>query len=151
MQARPLLLVVLAAGIAGIGISIYLTVVHFTTSVALVCETGGVVNCERVISSPYGTIAGTGIPTSAAGIVWFAVSAGLAALRLRQEGAGLARAHLLWGAAGLLTVLYLVFVEIDRIGAICAWCTGAHLLVLLTFMSVLALSSGAGGPVPARR
>ena len=76
-------LLALAAGLAGLGISIYLTVVHYST-VPLACPANAVINCEQVLSSPYGVIGGTAIPTSAAGIAWFAVSALVAAARLAQ-------------------------------------------------------------------
>ena len=64
----------LAASVAGLGVSIYLTAVHYA-GVPLACPAGGTINCEAVLSSPYAVIAGTAIPTSAAGIVWFAISA----------------------------------------------------------------------------
>jgi len=151
MTRVRLLLAVLVFGVLGAGVSVYLTAVHFSTA-PLVCSTGGIVNCERVLSSPYGTIAGTSIPTSTAGILWFLVSAALAALRLRPDArARLAVAHLAWGAAGLLTALYLVFVEINRVGAVCAWCTAAHTLVLLSFLALLTLWSVEAAPAPARR
>lgn len=147
---RALLLTVVAAAVAGIAVSAYLTVVHGNLS-ALVCSTSGLVNCERVLSSGYGSVLGTAVPTSATGIIWFAVSGGLAALRLRGDSPALARAQLAWGALGLLAVLYLVYVEIDRVGAICVWCTVAHALVLLTLLALLTLESGGAGRAPARR
>jgi uncharacterized membrane protein len=36
-----------------------------------------------------------------------------------------------------VTTLYLVYVEIVQLGAICVWCSAAHLLVLLIFLIVL--------------
>jgi uncharacterized membrane protein len=128
-------LLALAAGLAGLGVSIYLTVVHYST-LPLVCPATAVINCEQVLSSPYGVIGGTAIPTSAAGIVWFAVSALLAAGRLAGR-AQLALAQLAWSAVGLVTVLFLVYVEIVQLGAICIWCSAAHVLVVLTFLIVL--------------
>jgi len=133
---RPALLLALAAGVAGLGISIYLTVVHFSAA-PLVCSASGAVNCEAVITSPYGVIGGTGIPTSAAGIFWFAVAIGLAAGRLLGGDGRLAWIHLGWAAAGLVVGLGLVYIEIDRLGVICAWCTGAHVCVLVTALAVL--------------
>lgn len=117
---------VIGASLIGIGVSMYLTVVHFTT-VPLVCSASGTVNCERVLSSAYGVIGGTGVPTSAAGIVWFAIAAALAVLHRR-------RLQIAWSVAGLLTVVYLVFVEIVQLGAICIWCTVAHALVVVIFL-----------------
>src|ERR1700693_2062496 len=96
-------LLALAAGLAGLGISIYLTVVHYST-IPLACPANAVVNCEQVLSSPYGVIGGSSVPTSAAGIAWFAVSALLAAGLLAGR-AQLARWQLAWSAVGLVTVL----------------------------------------------
>ena len=121
----------LAASVLGIVVSIYLTVLHYV-GVAPACPVSGPVNCEAVLSSPYAVIGGTSIPTSAAGIVWFAISA---VLSLRSLG----WVQLAWSTLGLLTVLYLVFIEIVRLGALCLWCTAAHILVLAIFL--LALSS----------
>ena len=121
----------LAASVAGVAISVYLTVVHYA-GFAPACPVSGPINCVAVLSSPYAVIAGTTIPTSAAGIVWFAVSA---ALSLRPLG----RTQLGWSALGLFAVLYLVFIEIVRLGAVCLWCTAAHILVLLIFLIALTL------------
>ncbi len=125
----------LAAALAGLGISIYLTVVHYS-AIAPACPANAVVNCEQVLSSPYGVIAGSSVPTSAAGIAWFAVSALLAAGLLAGR-AQLARWELAWSAVGLVTVLFLVFVEIVQLGVICIWCTAAHVLVVLIFLIAL--------------
>lgn len=119
-------LVAVALSLAGIGVSAYLTVLHFI-GFAPACPTAGPVNCEAVLSSSYAVIAGTAVPTSVAGIVWFAVSA---VLWTRPRG----RAQLAWAGLGVVTVLYLVFIEIVRLGAICLWCTSAHILVIAIFV-----------------
>jgi uncharacterized membrane protein len=51
------------------------------------------------------------------------------------------RVQLAWSAIGILTVLYLVFIEIVRLGAICLWCTAAHVLVLATFLIAVTMRS----------
>ena len=122
------------ASVAGLAISVYLTAVHYST-VPLACPTSAAVNCEQVLSSRYAVIGDSGLPTSAAGIVWFGVSAALALLRRR-------RALLAWSSIGLLTALFLVYVEIVLLGAVCIWCTAAHAMVLLTFLSVLPRPEG---------
>jgi uncharacterized membrane protein len=128
-------LLALAASVAGLAVSIYLTAVHYS-SVPLACPATAQINCEQVLSSAYGVIGGSGVPTSAAGIVWFAVSALLAAGRLSGR-AELARPQLVWSALGLLTVLFLVYVEIVQLGAVCVWCSATHVLVLLIFLIAL--------------
>ena len=115
--------VAILAGVAGIAVSIYLTVLHYVGFVPA-CPASGAINCEVVLSSPYAVIAGTSIPTSAAGIVWFAISVVLWARPRRNL-------LLAWSLLGLLTVVYLLFIEIVLVGAICLWCTAAHLLVVV--------------------
>jgi uncharacterized membrane protein len=122
------------ASVAGLAISVYLTVVHYST-IPLACPASGVVNCEQVLTSPYAVIGGSGLPTSAAGIIWFAVSAGLALIDRR-------RAQLAWSSIGLATVLFLVYVEIAQLGAVCLWCTAAHAMVLLIFLIALPRPKG---------
>lgn len=133
-------LLALAASVAGLGVSIYLTVVHYS-SIPLACPATAQINCEAVLSSAYAVLWISFIPTSAAGIVWFALSALLAAGRLagREQ---LARVQLVWSALGLLTVLVLVYIEIVQLGAICVWCTTAHVLVLLIFLISLPGAKG---------
>lgn len=121
------------AALAGLAIAVYLTLVH-TSSAPLACSASGVVDCERVLGSGFGVIAGSGVPTSAAGILWFAVSGTLALARLRNGSRPLARLQLAWSVAGVAVALGLVFVEIVVLGTLCAWCTAAHVLVLVTFL-----------------
>lgn len=126
--SRPTLAV--AAGVVGLGVSVYLTIEHFA-GIVPGCPVSGRINCEVVLSSSYAVIAGTSIPTSAAGIVWFAMAV---ALWLARPFGWM---HLAWSAAGLASVMYFVFIEIVRLGAICLWCTGAHVLVLFIFLLAL--------------
>jgi uncharacterized membrane protein len=128
----------IAASLVGIGVSVYLTAVHYA-GFTPACPPGAALNCEAVLSSAYAVIAGTTLPTSAAGILWFSVSAVLWMRRLP-------RARLAWSAAGLITVLYLVFIEIVRLGTVCVWCTVAHLLVVTIFLAAL---TGTGPATPA--
>ena len=126
---RRVQVVGLAAAVVGAAVSTYLTVLHYA-GVVPGCPITGPINCDAVLTSPYSVLAGTAVPTSAAGIVWFAISA---ALWMRPLG----WVQLAWSAIGLLTALYLVFLEIVRIGAICLWCSAAHLLVVFIFIAAL--------------
>lgn len=126
--ARPRL-VAGVASVAGIAVSAYLTAVHYAGAVPA-CPANPTINCEAVLTSAYGVIAGTSVPTSVAGMVWFLISAVLWTRAMRW-------AQLAWSAIGLATVLYLVFVEIVKLGAICLWCTAAHALVVIIFIVAL--------------
>lgn len=123
-------LAALVLSVAGIAVSIYLTILHYA-GVVPGCPVSGPVNCEEVLSSSYAVIGGTPVPTSAAGIAWFGVSA---LLWTRPVG----RAHLVWAGLGLATALYLVFIEIVRLGVICLWCTATHVLVVAIVVIALA-------------
>jgi uncharacterized membrane protein len=116
----------IALSVAGVGVSLYLTALHYA-GVSPACVTSGSINCEAVLSSSYAVIAGSSVPTSALGVVWFGASA---ALWTRPPG----WLQVVWSAAGLITVLYLVFIEVVRINAICLWCTAAHLLVVVLLL-----------------
>lgn len=125
---------VLVMALAGLGISAYLTAVHYA-GVPLACTAGSVVDCSAVTTSSYSVVPGTSVPVTVPGLLWFAVSAGLALVALRAELEGapassrLAAAAVLWSAAGLVGVLYLVWAEAARLHRLCEWCTAAHLLV----------------------
>jgi uncharacterized membrane protein len=128
-----------ALALVGLAISIYLTVEHYA-KIPLFCSTTGLVNCSSVLTSQYSVVPGTSFPITIPGLIWFVVSGGLAvwglvaAWRDQPEPAWLRQAQQGWGALGLLTVLYLVSVEIDQVHHLCEWCTVVHLAVLATFL-----------------
>jgi uncharacterized membrane protein len=138
-RAEPGLTAIALMALAGIAISIYLTVIHYA-KIPPVCTTGGVVDCSSVLLSPYSLVPGTTIPVTIPGMLWFAVSGGLALagliawVRGQAEPAWRRPALFAWAALGLLFVLYLVYAEIVRLHRICEWCTVVHLLTLATFL-----------------
>ncbi len=133
MQVLLLVLSLLSAGVA-----IYLTLVHYENT-PLVCSDSGLVNCARVLSSPFSVVPGTSVPITLPGLGWCAVSVALAiaGLYLGSERRWIRLSQFGWSLVGMLTVLYLVYVEIVRLHTICAWCTAFHLLILLTFLLTL--------------
>ena len=130
----------LALSLLGVAITIYLTSVHYE-NVPLVCSDSGLINCARVISSSYSVVPGTTLPITIPGFGWCVVSAALAIAGLfAKTGLWQRRiriAQFAWALAGLLVVLYLVYVEIVRLHTICAWCTALHVLILLLFLITL--------------
>lgn len=134
----PLLL--LALSLIGAGIAIYLITVHYE-NVPLLCSTSGLIDCSRVLSSTYSVVPGTSVPVSVAGLLWCVVSAALAIAALRVLQPQIRRriqvAHFAWSLLGMLTVLYLIYVEIVILHTICAWCTALHVIILAMFLTTL--------------
>ncbi len=126
----------MAIALAGVAISAYLTVAHYSGA-ALVCGRTAGIDCAAVTTSSYSLIPGTSIPISLAGLGWFAVSGAVAVAASRTDPPWLRPAHLVWAAAGVIVVLYLVNAEIAAIGAICEWCTALHVLIVATFFLAL--------------
>ncbi len=128
----------LILSLIGVGIAIYLTVVHYE-NVPLICSASGIVDCARVLSSSYSVVPSTTIPITVPGLGWCVISAALAiiGLRLQTIPRWLRVTQFVLSLAGMLAVLYLVYVEIVRLHTICAWCTGLHVVILVMFLITL--------------
>ncbi len=126
----------LSLAIAGAAVATYLTIAHYTTPEVLACSSSGTVNCEKVTSSAQSTF--LGIPVAVLGLVWFV---GMAAVCLpaawRTDSRLIHWARLLGAVAGVGFALWLVYAELILIGAICLWCTVAHLCAFGLFVVVI--------------
>jgi uncharacterized membrane protein len=143
VRTAPSLAALIVMAVIGIGISIYLTTVHYANAPLLCGARGGFVDCGDVLRSSYSLVPGTQIPITIPGMLWFVVSAGLAVLawqtREREDDLPwrIWLAQILWGAVGVVTILYLVYAELVQLHHLCAWCTGVHVLTVLSFFAVL--------------
>lgn len=137
-------LALLTLAVLGMADAIYLTLAHYNDQVVLACPDKGFVNCARVITSRYSYVPGTSLPISLPGLIWCLVIAilALAGLFLGTERRWLRVAQFLWTLLGMLTVLYLVYVEIVLLDNICAWCTVLHVFILLMFLIAIASLPG---------
>lgn len=130
---RPLAALLLS--VAGLGVSIYLTVDHFA-KIPLVCTESGIVNCQKVTTSAQSHF--LGIPVAVLGLAFFVA---MAACNLpaawRSDDARVHVARLALSVAGMAFVLYLLAAEFLIIGNICLWCTSVHVLTFLLFILVL--------------
>lgn len=131
---RPLIGLLAGAGLAD---SLYLTAVHYSGG-PLACASSGILNCDLVTRSSYGTVPGTSIPVSLGGVVWFAVVLVLALAAGRVPYRPVSLALVAWSAAGLIVVLYLVYAELVRLHHICEWCTVVHVAVVAILLLSLA-------------
>nr|BBH95070.1 hypothetical protein KTA_32690 [Thermogemmatispora argillosa] len=139
LRRSGLQLVVFLLALAGMGDAIYLTIVHYQDA-PLVCPASGAIDCAHVLSSSYAVVPGTTLPISLPGLAWCLILAGLALVSLLRssEPGWLRPAQFVWSLIGLVTVLYLIYVELVRLHAICLWCTVLHVLIVVAFLISLA-------------
>ncbi|HVA05261.1 MAG TPA: vitamin K epoxide reductase family protein [Acidimicrobiales bacterium] len=126
----------LALSVVAFGISAYLTYAHYADPTSLACPDTGTINCTKVTTSSYAVI--FGIPVAVFGLAWAAAVTAINvpwAWRSAPRWVHPLRLALVAGGAGM--VLYLVYVELFRIGAICLWCTGVHVTAVALFTVVL--------------
>ena len=105
--------------ICGIAVSIYLTAVHYQDSL-LVCS--GVSDCETVQNSKYAKL--FGIPVAILGLAMYVAALALGVVRLAREELADRATVLLFVMlfAGFLFTVYLTYLELFVIDAICQWC-----------------------------
>jgi uncharacterized membrane protein len=124
----------LIVAVIGLAISVYLTVEHFTSPALLACPEGAVINCARVTSSQWSVI--LGIPVAVLGLGYFVVMTALLTPAAWNRKA-LNPVRLAGVAVGVGMALYLIWVELFRVDAICLWCTAVHVCTVALFTTVL--------------
>jgi len=121
----PLISLLLA--LAGLAVSIYLTIAHYSTSDLLVCAENSVVDCASVTSSEQSKL--LGIPVADLGTAFYLFLTAIclpAAWRIQR----LDYVRLAAVGVGVLMVVYLITAELFLIGKICLWCTVVHVITL---------------------
>ena len=112
---------IVAVCLVGVGIAAYLTYVHYA-HISPVCTTGG---CEKVQKSKYAELAG--IPVALLGLIAYLVVIGTALVR----GVNAAFAGAVVALGGLVFSGYLLWAQLGPIGAICQWCVGNDVTILV--------------------
>jgi uncharacterized membrane protein len=112
-------LLILVIGLVIFG---YLTYVHFNSN-ALYCPETGVINCGRVLDSPYAAV--LGIPIAIGGLAWMAVAI---VFEFYQKK----RLRGVWSFLALGGACYSI-VAMFMIGKICVYCSTADAILLLYF------------------
>jgi len=134
--------------LAGLGVSIYLTIAHFTDKPLAGCSESGLVNCTKVTTSPQSYV--FGIPVAVLGLAFFVGAVALMspwAWRWARREVALIRLASLVVAVGF--VLYLLYAELFIIGSICLYCTSVHAITFLLF--VLTVFAAAAWGLPGRQ
>lgn len=118
----------------GLAIAAYLTVEHYDSSTSLACPETGPINCAKVTSSSWSRIGP--VPVAVLGLVFFFAMTLLCsppAWRYRV----LDPVRVVAAGAGVASAVYLIWVELFRVNAICLWCTAVHVCTLLLLALVL--------------
>jgi uncharacterized membrane protein len=128
--------------VLGLGVAAYLTFEHYTASRTLACSDTGTINCLKVTTSSYSKV--VGIPVALLGLLFFVAMTGLCLPALwRSTNPNVRRGRLAAAAVGMVSVLYLVWVELFRVDAICLWCTAVHVLTFALFALIVIEFTGA--------
>ncbi len=119
----------------GVFVSLYLTLYKLGYIGTLVCGTGG---CETVQLSKWGDF--LGVPVAGWGVVYYVAVLALAIASVQDRFAGSRRLTIVllvvtgWG---LLFTLWLTYLELFVIHAICRWCVGSAAMTVLLFALAL--------------
>jgi len=123
--------------LAGFSIALYLWLHKIGVIGDLRCGAG---DCEVVQTSPYGAL--FGVPVAFYGVVGYAVILAVALAGLQPTYLGRrwpTRLLAALAAGGFLFTLYLTYVELFVLHAICRWCVGSA--VVITAITIVALSA----------
>jgi uncharacterized membrane protein len=129
--------------LAGLGVSIYLTIAHFTESALAGCSESGLVNCTKVTTSPQSYV--FGIPVAVLGLAFYVFAVAIMSPWAWQ--AARREIHLLRVASlvvGIGFVLYLIYAELFIIGSICLYCTSVHAITFVLFVLTAAAAAARG-------
>lgn len=128
-------LALMGIALAGIGVSIYVTILHYA-HIAPVCSDSGYVNCGVVLTSPQSVF--LGIPVPVYGLVFFVAMFVASVPKLwRTTMWWVPWVRLGMSVVGILFALRLVYEELFVIRDLCLWCTGAHVLSFAMFVIIV--------------
>ncbi len=126
-----------ALALAGLGVSTYLTITHYDSSVPLACSDKGVINCALVTSSAESMVFGV-LPVAVLGLAFYVfMTAAVSPWAWRLKFPALAWVRVASVIIGIGFVLYLVYTELFTLDAICLWCTSVHVLTFLLFALIV--------------
>jgi uncharacterized membrane protein len=135
--------------LAGLGVSTYLTIAHFNTTVTLACPATSTINCEKVTTSPESYV--FGIPVAVLGLAFYIFLAVANSPWIwRVQWPYLRWARIASVVVGIVFVLYLVYCELFKIGAICLWCTSVHVITFCLFALIVFAAAAGYGMAKAR-
>jgi uncharacterized membrane protein len=136
----------LVLSLAGLGVSIYLTIAHYTSTSILACSNKGFIDCAKVTTSSQSMVFGV-LPVAVLGLAFYVFM-----VAVNSPWGWRLRVPLVWWArlgsvvVGIGFVLYLIYAEVIQIGNICLWCTSVHAITFLLFGLLVFASTMNSGP-----
>lgn len=127
----------IALAVLGMLVSIYMTIYKLTENQKMCLGNGG---CSKVNSSIYSEV--YGIPVAAVGIGGYAAILALLLIESRSKFLKQNGAMIVFGLAliGFLFTLYLIYVELALIHALCPFCITSQITMTILFiLSVIRL------------
>jgi len=122
---------ILVLAFCGLSDSIYLAQNEISDT-PLVCNIEEISGCNIVATSQYANF--LGIPIAEYGVIFYAFIFIIAAIEIMIFDQFLRRTLQILSFVGLLTSLYLTFVEIFVIHALCIYCLASAVIALLIFI-----------------
>lgn len=126
-----------ALALLGVLLATYLVLYHYGVTGPLVC--GGTESCEQVQASRYAVV--FGIPVAVVGLGGYLVLLVVALAGLQGRLAsrpGPTRLLLLLSGLGVAFTIYLTYLELVRIHAVCRWCVGSAVIITAIFAASIA-------------
>ena len=133
--------------LAGLGVSVYLTVAHYSSSSILACSDNGLVNCAAVTTSSESMVFGV-FPVAVLGLAFYVfMAAATSPWAWRATWPAIRWARFGSVVVGMVFVLYLLYTELFTLNAICLFCTIVHVITFLLFgLIVFSFAAGYGAP-----
>ncbi len=117
--------------LVGLFVALYLTLYHVGVIGQLSCSVG---SCETVQTSKYAVF--LGVPVAELGLAAYIVLLAMSLMGTQprwEASAALSRALAAFSGAGFLFSLWLTYLELFVISAICQWCVISAILMTLIF------------------
>jgi uncharacterized membrane protein len=124
----------LVLSLAGLGMSVYMTIAHYTSTNILVCSNKGYIDCAKVTTSPESMVFNV-FPVAVLGLAFYVFMTAINTPWAWRSGiAAIWWARLIGIITGIGFVLYLVYAEVIQIGNLCLDCTTVHIITFLLFV-----------------
>lgn len=121
--------------LGGIGVSIYVTILHYA-HIAPVCSDTGAVDCEAVLTSPQSVF--WGVPVPVYGLIFFVGMFAFSIPKLWKTTLWwIPWLRLLGSVVGIVFALRLIYEELFAVKKICLWCTSVHVIAFLMFVIIV--------------